>query len=576
MIPRQVRYATLLAFVLNGLLVLTGQFTHSFDAFTHIFFADHYRADWWTLWEPRWYTGFSIVSYPPLVHQLMALLSHLTGLEIAFAVILWAALTAYPVAMYAFSRVFFGRGVSRYAAWGATMSPALLLAAHVFGQIPTVVATMVALFALAALASFLRKGGALNCALSVALFTVVMAAHHATLMFLPFVVVGLLIHMLLNEKVDRKKLFIRLAIFAPLALFFGLAVIWPFWAWGRGQTIQTPIDHPTRHNYLTDWFAFTAFFLPAYGPLLVIIPFALWAAFKRKYTGLSLAFLPLFILGLGGTTPLPRLLFGAGWEWLIYDRFALWASLLLLPFLGVALILTHRRLPRYWPYRLRLRFLKIELIRRNFDSWPPIQLGIPRRMATIFVFSVMCIAALTIGFLPSWMPFEPARIDMQPIVDFLARKDHAEWRYITLGFGDQLAWLSTMTNATTIDGNYHTARNLPELRSSGIGQIDTAYWMLHGLRAVDPIIKKSGEHGVRWAFVSLRQYIPILVRNGWVKRAKLINGIQIWENPAATLPPPVQIPPEDPLASFSWGVFPLLSLAIAVVLSFIYLRLRQK
>jgi hypothetical protein len=43
----------------------------------------------------------------------------------------------------------------------------------------------------------------------------------------------------------------------------------------------------------------------------------------------------LFSLGLGGTTPLPRLLFGANWAWLTYDRFSLWAGLALLPLAGL-------------------------------------------------------------------------------------------------------------------------------------------------------------------------------------------------------------------------------------------------
>lgn len=548
MIPRRVWLATLLAFVLHGFLIITAQYSHSFDAFTHEFFADHYRLHWWTLWDERWYTGFSVVSYPPLVHQLIGLLSHLIGLDAAFAAILWAALTAYPLAVYAFSRIFFGRSVSCYAAWAAAMAPSLYLAAHVFGQIPTVVATLFALFAVVALADFLRKGGGLNCALSVALFTVVMAAHHATLMFLPWVVAGLALHLYLNEKIEKRSLFLRLTIFTLLAVAGGLAVIWPFWAWGRGQEIQTPIDHPTRHNYLTDWFAFATFFLPAYGALMVLIPFALWLGRKRRYVGLSIAFLPLFILGLGGTTPLPRLLFGAGWEWLIYDRFAFWASLLLLPFLGVAIVLIKRWLPKSF----RLRQIKIEQ---------------PRKLVSPVYFIVMGLIAGVIGLMPTLMPFEPARIEMQPIVNFLAAGDHAQWRYLTFGFGDQLARLSTLTQATTIDGNYHTARNLPELRKSGIGQIDTAFWMANGLAALDPILQKSGGRGVRWGFVGLRMYIPVLKRNGWVKLSTFENGIQLWENPSAVLPPPVQIPLDDPLASFSWGVFPLFSLICAAILT---------
>jgi hypothetical protein len=47
----------------------------AFDTYIHIFLADHYRRAWFDLWEPRWYLGFSMASYPPLVHQAIALLS---------------------------------------------------------------------------------------------------------------------------------------------------------------------------------------------------------------------------------------------------------------------------------------------------------------------------------------------------------------------------------------------------------------------------------------------------------------------------------------------------------------------
>jgi len=558
--------ATLLAFLLHGCMILTAQYSRSFDAFIHMFFADHYRLDWWTLWEPRWYTGFSVASYPPLVHQWMALLGKLVGIEAAFAVTLWAALTAYPLGIYAFSRAFTGRTVAQYAAWGAAFAPALYLAAHVFGQIPTIVATLFALFGIATLAEFLRRGGWLNFALTVSLFAVVMAAHHATLMFLPWVAAGLVVHLLLNEKPDKRVLFSRVAVFAPAAVAVGLVVIWPFWAWGQGQTIQTPIDHASRHNFLKDTFAFSVFFLPVYGSLMLLIPFAVWKGLQRRYIGLVLAFLPLFVLGLGGTTPLPAILFREGWEWLIYDRFALWASLLLLPFLGVALLLIQRWLPKYFGYRI-VRFPRLHIQRRSANSWPPVRMGLPRKMVMSFIFLSMALIAGFVGAFSMFVPFQPAAVDMEPVVRFLGQKNRSEWRYLTFGFGDQLARLSMLTKATTMDGSYHTARSLPELRESGIAQIDTAYWILHGMRALDPILQKSGEHGVRWGFVNLRAYNPVLERNGWVQLARLENGIQVWENPAAVKPEPASPPPEDPLASFSWGVFPFLSLVLTGALA---------
>ena len=53
--PRNVRLAVAMTAVLQGALVVTGQYRSSFDAYIHMFFADHYRRAWWELVEPRWY-----------------------------------------------------------------------------------------------------------------------------------------------------------------------------------------------------------------------------------------------------------------------------------------------------------------------------------------------------------------------------------------------------------------------------------------------------------------------------------------------------------------------------------------
>jgi hypothetical protein len=46
------------------------------------------------------------------------------------------------------------------------------------------------------------------------------------------------------------------------------------------------------------------------------------------------------------------------------------------------------------------------------------------------------------------------------IINFLNQDQHDQWRYLPLGFGDQMATLSYQTKALTVDGNYHSARRL--------------------------------------------------------------------------------------------------------------------
>ena len=229
-------------------------------------FADHYRTNWWSLWDPRWYTGFLVTSYPPLVHQVMALIGLLVGVDAAYTLVLWAVLAAFPLAVYAFSRIFVAQTPAEYAAVGAAVMPSIYLAAYAFGQLPTLTATLLALLCAAVLAEFLKTGLRLSWALAVMLIATGMAAHHATLLFLPVMIAAVALHLLLNKQVSWQNLLLRLAAFSLPAVVAGLLVIWPFWYWGLGQVMQTPIDHATRYNYITDMFSAFLFFWSIYGP----------------------------------------------------------------------------------------------------------------------------------------------------------------------------------------------------------------------------------------------------------------------------------------------------------------------
>ena len=533
-----VKHATLLAFFLHGALILTAQYRLSYDAYNHMFFADHYLESWWSLWEPRWYTGFDIISYPPLTHQLIALMGHVVGVDAAFGLLMWAVLTAFPAAVYGFSRIFTGPRSATFAAIGAALLPSLFLTAHTFGQFPTLMGTLLALWASVVLADFLRGGHPMAGALAVLLFATMMAAHHAVLLFTPFLMGAVFLHLFLSPNVNKLRLILRLSGFTIFAGLAALLVIWPFWDWGRTQEIQTPIDHLSRHNFITDPFAALLFFLPVYGLLIPFIPLVFRLGQKKRLWGLGLAFLVLFIFGLGDTTPFPRWVFREGWAWLTYDRFAFWASIFLLPFVGIAASVLLRNRKRQRPF--------------------------------VFYAGALAITGLIIGLIPTWLPTQPPALDMQPIVEFLDEADHSTYRYLTFGFGDQFAYLSRLTGATTIDGSYHTARTLPELRESGVGQIDTAVWLPDGLTALNAILQKSGERGVRWGFVDRDEYDPVLRRTGWKKIKTLSNGVEVWENPAAVLPSPVQPPNQNPFAAFSWGFFPLFTLFVTSALSVRY------
>jgi O-antigen ligase len=592
MIPRRLQIALIVAFLCHGLFILTARYRLSYDAYTHMLFANHYAEDWFSLWETRWYTGFTVVSYPPLVHQLIALFIPVLGFDAAYAFVLWIVTSLYPFGIYTFSRIFAGKSTSSYAALASAILLPIYVTAHIFGQLPFLTSTLFALFGAASLNRYLREGGILNLALTVSLASTTMAMHHATLLLQPFLVFAVLTGLFFDHRVvklvgrignatpgnrdlvvfesndphgeNQKKEFSgfvspwlilsRLLLYGFLVLFCGFLVIWPFWQWGTHQTMQIPIDHLSRHNFLTDPLASLIFFWPLYGPLIVIIPF-LFRRWSLRLLGLITSFTILFLLGFGGTTSLPRLFFGDKWEWLTYDRFAFWASLTLTPFFGMIFI----PLKRSWSRQVRAGWMPVSLRRKIFSA---------------ITFSVFTLTALGAWLTPILFPIQPKAIDMQPIVDFLNKDDRSSWRYLTFGFGDQFAYLNLRTKATTLDGSYHTARTLPELRESGIGQVDTVYWASKGVSAIIPILEDSDLHGVRWGFVnpvtlqaiSIRwgvihrnPFIPVLEELGWIKIKTLKNGIQVYENPDAIFPELSEPPLTSPITAFSWGFLPVLS-----------------
>ena len=189
---------------------------NAYDTYSHLFFADHYRHNWWSLWEPRWYLGFSTASYPPLIHQLIALLSwpiefviaafapapevypgafRLLGEEAAYVMVQLAVLALFPLAVRAFARVF---APERSASWAALLAialPALNLAAWSFGQLPTLAATTVMLFALANGAHYLPTGERRALVQAVSLAALAAATHHAVFLFVPFAAFGITWHL---------------------------------------------------------------------------------------------------------------------------------------------------------------------------------------------------------------------------------------------------------------------------------------------------------------------------------------------------------------------------------------------
>src|SRR5688500_7727749 len=132
MIPRRLALAIWLALCFHGPLIVAGFYRYSYDAGVHEFFAEHYLRSPFGLWDPRWFGGFSVSSYPPLVHQLIAAIGAITGVEIAFGVVLLTTLVALPFAVWRFAKNFVSPDVAVTTSIVSVFLPAFALTGHTF------------------------------------------------------------------------------------------------------------------------------------------------------------------------------------------------------------------------------------------------------------------------------------------------------------------------------------------------------------------------------------------------------------------------------------------------------------
>jgi hypothetical protein len=538
--PPRLRVALWLALCFHGPLVLAGFYRFSYDAGTHEFFADHYLRSPFGLWDPRWFGGFSVSSYPPLAHQLIAAVGALTGVELAFGAVLLATLVALPLAVWRFAKIFVAPDVAGMTAIVSVFLPAFALTGHSFGQLPTLVALTLTLLLAAEWMRFVEHGERMTFVIVLTLAGLAFTAHHATpVLFLP---VALLASFTAAVRRTDLRARLRRALVATAGVALAGAVgVLPFWIWSQGMPTQVVIPHLSRANFLADSDATSLFFWGMYGltPALAIAGLVLSRA-GRAFV-LAAAALPLMVLGLGGTTQLPPLLFGPGWEWLTYDRFALWTSVLLLPLAGLAV---------HHAARDRRRASRAAV-------------------AAVFV-ALAAVAAIDSATL---LGTRPRQHDLRPIAEFLNTGDRADWRYQTFGFGDAATRLGHLTRATTIDGSYFTARAVPELQTSGIGMLDYALWWDPSGAQLRRVLASAERYGVRWAFVAESKYEPYLFEAGFRRIASREGGVEIWEYETAprVASSALAFGAPDPLGVM-WGTVPLTLLVLAVLLAVVRQR----
>ena len=517
----------------------------SYDTNFHIFFASHYVHHWFNPWNAKWYAGFSQATYPPLPQQWVALVSRLFGLDMAYMAVQLAAMLLLAVGVYRFSLLWVSPRAASIAALASVFLGSESFLVYSAGQLGTTFAAPIYLNALPFLFEWIRHGKFRSFLKASVLFTAAAAAHHATLLFGSFFFALPVLALALLDRQDGERTsapaFVRRTIAIALVVGAAIAIVLlPFWiALIHYPVTQTPIPHPSRANYILSPQWGLNYFIVPYGALILALPFIfLRGSMVVRLRPLLLGFWVAFLLGLGGTTPVGHLLLGRAFDVLTMERFSYWATLLTLPFVGL---------------------LATELFDR-YRMWAVVGL------TTAAAFS----CALAVG----WATYRPADAEdfkVNTVASWLNRDGHDQYRYVTLGFGNKIARLAMMTDASSVDGEWNSGRMLPELTRYGAGALTSSkYFGKPGLDALRAMLTHADHYGLKWVFVRDHFYDPLLSFAGWRPVDNLEdNTITVWSKdgvpPAMPLNAP-QMPPH--WQGLMWGILPFGSsiLAILVVL----------
>jgi len=261
--------------------------------------------------------GMSQTTYPPLVHQWIALFSHVFGLTGGYMFVQLIVILLLPVGMYRYALLWVPDREASYAALGTAFLGSLAMLVYQSGQLPTTAAAALTLNALPFFYSWTRDGSMLSLLKGVVISMAGAAAHHVTFLFgavlfaLPVLWLSFLDGQESEHKPSSGAMLVRAVIFGIVVVASVVVVLLPYFVSLRQNPItQLPIPHGSRDNYILSPHSGMNFWVIPMGSLILAIPYILFkGSSERRLRPLLFGWYVTTLLGLGGTTPTG----GAAW-----------------------------------------------------------------------------------------------------------------------------------------------------------------------------------------------------------------------------------------------------------------------
>ena len=188
-------------------------------------------------------------------------------------------------------------------------------------------------------------------------------------------------------------------------------------------------------------------------------------------------------------------------------------------------------------------------------------------------------AVVAIGTALWWLnanPYRPtATMNVKPVIAFLNRDGHDSCPY-DARLGSELARASTYTDASSVDGDYNSARLLPEMTHYGSAQLTNAkFYGSAGMASLRAMLEHANRYGLKYIFVHDSYYQPLLTFIGYRKSETFNNGeITAWlkdDVPPAHRIQSDAVPPS--WMGVMWGTLPI---GVSVLAIFLVVLLPQR